>query len=538
MSIWKNKNILKRVVYVLCFAFLCLIDQRTKTGSGLDGWIEFFRDMLGVVMAVLLLARYRLTDFREHRVIYLIWNGAALVGGVLFCIYGTSIAYFLNDRVAIALSAMAFGNIIVHTVLDVALTRKLPPMRRWFGVLWLAMMVWMICSRSEYFWPFAYLLLFGCFYLAEETPEERSLLWMSAADGIILAFFLMQGWCFVFRPYDVERYVGVYSNCNLNALFYLVVLAAVFAKLLYHIKNHSQWWIKGFYWLGTGVLYAFLFLTIGRTAWIASFVMGLFFLIAVNSFLGKKRLLRNGACLILSACLMFPAVFGAVRYLPPVFHHPVWFWGEWNENKVHSWDSWGSDKFIDLDEFLTAAVGRVMDIWDGLADYLSITAEAAEVTADMTAEEKYQIMLEQGYASASLDSTPSPLETRGKIYRYYFDHLNLTGHPYSEQGFQFLPTYWIGHAHDLFLQWGTDFGIPVMVILVILAVSSLVILFRRTLRERSIEAFLGLQFLLVIYLFGLFEYAWGEGSITVVLMFLAWSQVIRRDKQQSIEEGK
>jgi len=397
-------------------------------------------------------------------------------------------------------------------------------------------MLWMICSRSEYFWPIGYLILFGCYYLTEETPEERTLMWTSAADGIILAFFLMQGWCFVFRPYDAERYVGVYSNCNLNALFYLVVLAAVYAKLLYHIKNHSKWWQKGFYWLGTGVLYAFIFLTIGRTAWAASVVMGLFFLIAVNGFQGKKRLIRNGAGLILSACLMFPTVFCAVRYLPPVFHHPVWFWGEWSESKVHSWDSWDSEKFIDLDEFLTAAVGRVADVWDAVADYFSIAAEAAEVTADMTADEKYAVMLEQGYA-ATLDREPTPLETRGAIYRYYFNHLNWTGHLYSEQGFQYLPWYWIGHAHDLFLQWGTDFGIPVMVILLILAVSSVVILFRRALREQSIEAFLGLQFLLVIYSFGLFEYAWGEGSVTVVLMFLAWSQVIRRDNRRDIEKG-
>lgn len=40
----------------------------------------------------------------------------------------------------------------------------------------------------------------------------------------------MQGWCFVFRPFDRPGYVGVYSSSNLNALFYLEVLAAVFTK--------------------------------------------------------------------------------------------------------------------------------------------------------------------------------------------------------------------------------------------------------------------------------------------------------------------
>ena len=35
----------KRIVYTLCFFMFCLIDQRTKTGSGREGYIETFRNM-------------------------------------------------------------------------------------------------------------------------------------------------------------------------------------------------------------------------------------------------------------------------------------------------------------------------------------------------------------------------------------------------------------------------------------------------------------------------------------------------------------
>lgn len=41
----------------------------------------------------------------------------------------------------------------------------------------------------------------------------------------------------MFRPYDNVRYQGMYNNPNLNALFYLEVLAAVFAKILYVTKT-------------------------------------------------------------------------------------------------------------------------------------------------------------------------------------------------------------------------------------------------------------------------------------------------------------
>ena len=44
LNIWSKK----RILYTICFFMFCVIDQRTKTGSGLDGIIEMFRDMAGV----------------------------------------------------------------------------------------------------------------------------------------------------------------------------------------------------------------------------------------------------------------------------------------------------------------------------------------------------------------------------------------------------------------------------------------------------------------------------------------------------------
>lgn len=41
----------KRILYMLCFFMFTVIDQRIKTCSGLDGWLETFRDITGVVMA-------------------------------------------------------------------------------------------------------------------------------------------------------------------------------------------------------------------------------------------------------------------------------------------------------------------------------------------------------------------------------------------------------------------------------------------------------------------------------------------------------
>lgn len=195
-----------------------------------------------------------------------------------------------------------------------------------------------------------------------------------------LRFFAFQAFCCVFRPYDQVRYTGIYNNCNLNGLFYLVVLAAVFGKILYVTKENKHKFWRVYYWLGAGVVYSFIFMTIGRTVWLVSFILGLLFLGFYQGVKKKKHYFRNGLLLMLCICMMFPVTFGMTRYLPPVFHHPVWFWGEWSEQKVHSWDAWNSEKYVNWEDVLDEALGRTTEILERveMRSPFTITVLAAE----------------------------------------------------------------------------------------------------------------------------------------------------------------
>ncbi len=520
----------RRLLYTFCFFMFCVINQRIETCSPLAGWRETFCNLTGVVMAVVILSHYRPGDFKRWKVPYLVWSvvGAAgaisfyILGLPLFEIYRKPFLYFANARAVAALDIFLFGYVLICTFIAVAVEKKVPKFHRKPAGVWLAMMALMIVSRSTYIWPFCYFLMFGCFYLTDYSEEEREDLFQGALDGILLSLFLIQGACFVFRPFDELRYVGAFSNSNHNALYYLFVLAAVFARIVSLTKQGCGRWRKLFYWLGAGVVYAFLFLTIGRTAWVVSFILGLCFLWALKVIQQKKAFIRQGLALILSFLVMFPVVFAMARYLPPVFHHPVWFFGDYSEEKVHSWDEWDSEKYTDLDEFLTTAVGRVLAIFDNLP--FSIKAEAA------SPEEKYESMLEQGYALPK-EQRRNPLAVRGAIYKYYVEHLNLFGHPYEEQGFQLFLDYWIGHAHDIFLQWGTDFGILVMALFIILVVMSVGKLYGAFARGKSEKKFGSLLFLLVTILFGVLEYSWGVGGLGVTMMFFAWGAVCVDEKR-------
>lgn len=564
---------------MLCFAFLCLIDQRIKTGSGLDGVIESFRDSTYIVVAILVLSHYRLQDFKKYWFLYVEWVIFSIIGGILFVWKGEPVAMFPNDRVVLAVNLLLWGIALIQTIVGIFLEkRRLDFIHKPFACVWLLMMVGMCILRKDIYWPEAYLMAFGAFYLTDYSEEERQLLFQGMLNGIILGFFLMQGWCFVFRPYDVVRYTGVYSNPNHNVVFYLIALVAVFAKLLYAYKDQSIYGKSGedgfskwreivriflrvgtriWYWFLAGAVLDFIVLTVGRTGYLMAAIL---VLVAVlmrwrvaekRWYLFMPSLLKSCTMIMLCFCLMFPVVFEAVRYLPPVFHHPVWFWGEWNEDRVQSWQLWNSENYVEFEELLDQIENRVNQIlmepeaMQMLEEVLLVSTDTSAVTKAVEKRpenitdlqwERYQKMLSEGYAiskQAYIEAGKKrSLLLRYSIYRYYICHLNWTGYPATEQGFQLRPDYWVGHAHNIYLQWGADYGIPVMVLFIILTLWTIGHLIRCFHVTRDPQYAGYLLFFLVPCLFGMLEFCWGTGSLSIALMFFTWGRVVQNRKPE------
>lgn len=546
----------RRLLYALCFVMFCVIDQRVKTGSGHDGIIETFRDATGIVLACIIFSHYKWEDFVKWQRAYMAWGILGIVAAANAFFWGIGRYPFLNDWIAILVNVILWGYIVIHTIIQVVLEKEYPRLDRKLLVIWGIMMLLMIISRSHYIWPFCYMVMFGCFYLTDFTKEEQDDLWRGCLDGVILSFILFQGFCCVFRPYDAVRYVGIHNNCNLNALYYLAVLAAVFTKIIYYTKKRASKWVKLFFWLLAGAVLSFLFMTIGRISWITAFIIGLIFLGFLNKALQKKQFIQNGIFLVLCAVLMFPIVFGAARYLPSVFHHPVWFWGEWSEDKVHSWDSWDSEKYVDMDELLGSALGRITESVQNLLEHSSFAdkadvTDAANVTdvtdvADVTDVTDVEDVADVADAAGLVpDDDPRalaevlPIEywgdsfaVRSTIYKYYFTHLNWRGYPYEEQGFQLTRYYWIGHAHNIFLQYGTDFGIPVMILFAALVIGSCAVCWKRGRDSALMPDIAALFFILIPAVFGLFECSWGVGSLSITMLFIAWRQAMLAETGQ------
>lgn len=530
----------RRLLYMLCFGLLCLIDQRSKTCLSAGGWLNTFINLTGVVMAVLIMSHYRWRDFMRHRLVYLIWTVIAVIGGTAAVIWGRTHQPYWNAWIVAVLNVVLFGYIIIHIFLDIVVDKYRPELNKWFVLSGCIMMAWMILSASEYRWPLYYFIMFACFVLTPFTQEEQRDLLQGLLDGIILSFFAAVVFCCVFRPYDRIRYSGVYSNPNVNAMSYLEVLAAVLAKLVMVFKKNSKWWWKAYYFLSIGAVLSFIVFTIGRVAWITAFFLVLAGLWALWHVRGHKKFILSGFTVLLCICLTFPVCYSLIRYIPPLFHHPVWFEGEWNEDKVHSWDPWDSEKYVEPDEFAETAFGRLASVLKDFRRHVrgeDIAIDGVESTDPTVTDESVftdeRVDTSSPEYEAAIYKDPDVINdsllTRGTIYRYYFTRLNLFGQPYSEQGFQLTPTFWILHAHNIFLQFGTDFGIPVMILLAVLGIWAVVLLRRKVLQGREAECIAYILFIMVPLIYGLLEYSWGVGSLSIFLLFLSWSQVMKCD---------
>lgn len=160
------------IIYYLLFLF-CVIDQRTKTGSGLDGVIETFRDMAGVLMAIIIMSHYKREDFLKYKIPYAVWTVIGLAAGILFVFLGQPFAYYMNSRVMVGLDVLLFGYVVIHTFISVLIEKKYPKLNKGIFGLWLVMMLLMIFPEVIMYGRFATLLCLAVFILPILRKRSR-----------------------------------------------------------------------------------------------------------------------------------------------------------------------------------------------------------------------------------------------------------------------------------------------------------------------------------------------------------------------------
>lgn len=504
----------KQFLYTLCFIAFMLIDW--TRGSQVGSTWAWTVNMTGVVMAVILFSAYQPKEFAKS--VYITYSILCIVI-LIFSHYWWNLhqaAIYRDKLLTAVLNVWFLGIFVIKMFLDVVIhkTKKLHFSK--IEMLAAVMLLWMLFSKNEDVWPIWYLVMFGLFYHTEYSREDLKALRQGMLNGIIAAFFLLQGAAFVFRPFDApsRRYCGIYANCNINAMFYGIIWIAFLVKLYDIRKNHDKKWKEALCFIFVGALTAFSILTISKTAWISMLLTGFFYVIVADfHHLEYKagKMLKKLVLYLAVVLLCIPVTYGAVRYLPPVFHHPVWYEGEYSEDRVHSWDPWDSEKYVSWEEFsegVTARVRPFINVVFGKYQSGMIIVQAADMITIVGKDYEKDSSVLQDFSS---------ILGRVAYWEYYLKNGNMTGHLSSEGHDMGIGVY-IWHAQNMFVQYWYYYGIPAAVLFLVILVTLIYSSIKKTIQGNE-EVLFCLLYLIFFGFFGVFEATWYPGQIILLLAF-------------------
>lgn len=512
------------IIYTVCGFLLMLIDW--SRGSQVGSTWAWTVNMMGIVICIMLFT----ADGWHHYIAakYAIYSAVMLILfplGYQFWLQHQTLIF--RDKLLTAICNVWFIGICFIRLFDVYILEKTKRFQvRLIPALTAIMFFWMFLSRNEDVWPAWFLCLFLVLYLWPTPREEATRIFDGLLNGILISFFILQGLAFVFRPFDDPdyRYCGMYSNPNMNALFYCVILIMFLIRLFLLRKDGKAAWRRIICFLFTCAMLAFSILTVCKTAWVVEFLLLTVYVIIIDiRRLGKKANWVVRQIIILGVCtfLCVPIVYLPVRYLPPIFHHPIWYDGEYSEARVHSWDPIDSDKYVSFDEVLGATSERMKPFIKKIlpSSMLMTTVQAEEI------KDHYGIHVGPWFFPFEDERTLTYSSYLGRMatWYYYFTHGNLLGHSNLQGHYTGVGETYIWHAQNVFLQIWFYYGIPAGILFLIVACGTWgkSIYQSWQLNNKSngkVETIM--MFLSLFLLYGLFEAVWYPGQIIMTLVVI------------------
>ena len=453
-------------IVAICIMLVCIASQRMQSAAWDSGIIDFSRDFVGVSMAVIIMTHYKWKNILAYKLPYMIWGIFGMVLGVIITplVITKRAAFLVADTIIIALGIYLLGFCVIYTIINIWKNGYRPKLYKPLFIIWVVMLLLMIFSRTEYWWPECYFVIFTCYYLTERTSEQRMNVIKGLIDGMILGFIAIQSHALLCRPYDIFRYMGNFCNPNHNCMFLCMCLAAILAKLLFLAKEKSKIVYRAFYFFLAGACYSFICMTISRSGYLVAFCATIFFLISYCYIRHKMVFIRMGLLLITIFVIMLPTTYCAVRYIPTIHPHVIFYFQEpYSEARVHSWDERNSEKFISFDELMQSVLGRFyatkkayqelnnkeVSFNDEYQPSLKVAVggnyipkKALTTLMSVNTEVKHPPALTNKEAS-------NAFTVRYTIYKWYIDHLSLRGMPFDEQGFQMTEDHWIQDTHNI-----------------------------------------------------------------------------------------
>lgn len=564
----------KRIIAAICMICLLLIDVKAAN----DSWYIWLitDNFVGIVVAFIMFSAYPLKEFTKP--FYIIWSLLGIfgeIGGYLFW-YTHQIGHVMGYWITIPLNIWILGLVFFKYIEKIFVTKELKiEIAKWEWAF-IACMLLMLASKSDYVWPVYFLIIFLMLWHSPFTDLDKEYIFKGILDGILVSFVLLQGKAFLFKGYSLVRYTGAYWNSNRNGAFYLLVLTVFLARILLNKKEKAN--ISGKTESGkrirfinvsiiadilmSSVMAAFIMYTGSRTSLIGMLIIMLFYYLVGERKIGQekwKKIALQIAVFVTAFILAIPLIYYPICYLS-IFRVAV---RTEIKNIVKGTDysiSLSNGGSVQLEEALDNMILRYLRsdvkevdesssaeenyyISDEAEDDIVISEaaanEASEFVFDLEGSKKENSYVIQYYFTQYPERGRFELFVPKKLYGGFVSfnsrvniifalasNFNLVGHDSSEV-FLYMDSdapgqyaYWVYNEQNFILHYLYAYGVPIGSFFCILILFGLVYLIRNALKGK-VEAFVFAMFYLVFILTGFMEVVWVPGQIVLVLLFFA-----------------
>ena len=571
----------KRLLASICIVCLMLIDLK----AGNDSWYIWIitNNLVGVAASLIMFSAYPLKEFTKP--FYIIWSVVgffSVIGGYVFW-YTHQVGHTMGFWITVPLNIWILGLHFCKYLEKIFITKELKiKFAKWEYVFGICMIL-MLISKSEFVWPFYFMVIFLMIWHLPFSQNDRIEVFMGCLDGILIGFIVLQGYGFMHRPFVKIRYSGAYWNSNRNGALYLFAFTAFLARMLIFSQKMKKICQNDFLnkqlerkyrtfitidYVMAAILAAFTMYTGSRSA-----LVGMAVIFAVFVVVGERRMIHEKWSKIAVRILTFVIVcFIALPMLYyPICYLPIIYSAVKNEAKsIIKGDGFvpitiSNDSYIQLDEALDNMVLRFLksDVKELLlseeaGDEDDSTAEPSE---EMIAEdevdletveddypyifdiEKYDIIEdcyvleyyfrdypERGmrilYIPKKLYGGIVSINIRINIFAALISNMNLWGHNSSELHMVLVSSApsesmtWIENEQNFIIHYLYAYGVPIGLMFCMIIFAELLYLIYLAYKGR-VEAFVFAMIVLVYICIGMMEIVWIPGQVVFVLMFFA-----------------
>ncbi len=568
----------KRVITAICIVCLMLIDLKAAN----DSWYIWLitDNLVGVVIAFIIFSAYPVREFTKP--FYIIWSILGVlgeIGGYVFW-YTHQIGHVMGYWITIPLNVWILGLAFFKYAEKIFITKELKIHFAKWEYLFIACMLLMIISKSDYVWPLYFLIIFLMLWHSPFSSVDRMHVFKGVLDGILAGFIVLQGKAFLFKGYGLVRYTGAYWNSNRNGALYLLVLTMFLARVLLCKRERSEIDENGdssgiakrltikvmINVLMSSVMSAFILYTGSRTSLIGMIIIIVFYYLFGERKIAQEKhgkIAKQFIIYAISFVIAVPLLYYPICYLPIIrsaIRNEI-------KNIVKGTDipiSLSNENSVQFNEALDNMVLRYLksdikspDQTSALNESVSnpesvYAADSNSEGADVVVEEEspyvfdldsyaddgknyvveyyYVYYPERGkgifFVPRKFYGGLTSLNVRLNMYFALIHNMNLAGHDSSEV-FMVLSSNapgekvsWINNEQNFIIHYLYCYGVPVGMFFCILILAALIYMIRRALLGK-IEAFVFAMFYLVYILTGLMEVVWVPGQIELILLFFA-----------------